>query len=936
MAEVVSKTTNICYSFNVNLTVGSQGPDVVALNNFLVAKGFATAGTLDGSNFTESTANAVKKYQSTIDIPATGFVGPLTRAHLNGDCAQTGSTDNLNVDLMPKTIGNYGVYGLVELSKEECYTDPKEGQFCYKYLRAQYRETGGNRIVFVNLTVYTKGYDVWKKLITPLIIADKISGYDVFRVEKHEIAWYPISNSIINVVFTQEGKYTKVTDGENYSYEDKATGDNPVTKYFLSKYSPTGISTPVPVEKPVVNAKLLSTNDDKASIWGVFAPGKGRASRTDKDFNWEVSIKSKTNVGVKSMTVFSNNYEAWSTAGALTYGRYPYPLVVLRDGKQLNNNYDQFLGTTTQDVSTYNLYGQIELAGTFTGKLVTVFTDGTSIETVITKDEVPTVVVPQITISSPNGGEEFKWKESNIIVNWSMNYNSDSLKLYLYNPYVGEVYELKVRGAANKINTAIIPKSAIPSVGLYKINICDPERSSNVGKSLCDISDDYFTVVSPGPIPKVKVLYPNGGNVLFVDKEIDISFTPITGAPHFITLYSEAKNTEWNLVDGNRPIGESTDKQGIKVDLSKVSNSIKPGSGYKIKVCSTTGCDESDSYFTLSSSPIIIPIQNKAPKITDYKVTKTIVSVGQDVNFIATATDPDNDDLYWSIDWGNGGISDSCSLTQHSQSGKHKDFNISHKWDKVGMYKVTVTVNDCRGGNDSQTFNIGVRDMGIASVKVNSPNGGEEYKIGTTDTNGDWVPMKANINNVGKGSYYVYLTNRNDSSWREGYFRPQGGASGFDGSITDHYIDMRTQLNSTVPVGKYYVLVEWTDNSGNITYDFSDQPFSIIKSSVSPVPVSEIISGFCIYKSKMDPTYAVDIGAGKVRLDGKEYNVAISEGMYGSGTMDLVVKQFGSLAAVNGVVKARAIDLKIGTVKWGEDGKVSEIIPTTKNTCSAE
>lgn len=82
LTSVVSAQT-----FSTNLTVGSTGSDVVALQTWLVANGFnipaISSGTAAKGYFGSQTAAAVKLYQASKGIPNTGFVGPLTRAALN-------------------------------------------------------------------------------------------------------------------------------------------------------------------------------------------------------------------------------------------------------------------------------------------------------------------------------------------------------------------------------------------------------------------------------------------------------------------------------------------------------------------------------------------------------------------------------------------------------------------------------------------------------------------------------------------------------------------------------------------------------------------------------------------------------------------------------------------------------------------------------------
>jgi len=75
------------YAFSTNLTVGSTGPDVVALQTWLIANGFSIPSIASGAAakgyFGAQTKAAVQKYQAAKGIPSTGFVGPLTRGALN-------------------------------------------------------------------------------------------------------------------------------------------------------------------------------------------------------------------------------------------------------------------------------------------------------------------------------------------------------------------------------------------------------------------------------------------------------------------------------------------------------------------------------------------------------------------------------------------------------------------------------------------------------------------------------------------------------------------------------------------------------------------------------------------------------------------------------------------------------------------------------------
>lgn len=98
------------YVFNTNLTVGSTGADVVALQDWLASKGFLSipAGTSKGY-FGQLTKSSVASYQASVGLPSTGFVGALTRAKLNASgsvVTPTPGTPNTPVVGLDNTDGS--------------------------------------------------------------------------------------------------------------------------------------------------------------------------------------------------------------------------------------------------------------------------------------------------------------------------------------------------------------------------------------------------------------------------------------------------------------------------------------------------------------------------------------------------------------------------------------------------------------------------------------------------------------------------------------------------------------------------------------------------------------------------------------------------------------------------------------------------------------
>ena len=91
VAVLAISTVAMAASFGANLTVGSTGADVTALQSALIAAGYSIPAGATGY-FGSQTKAAVQKYQAANGIPSTGFVGPLTRAKLNGGVAVVTTT----------------------------------------------------------------------------------------------------------------------------------------------------------------------------------------------------------------------------------------------------------------------------------------------------------------------------------------------------------------------------------------------------------------------------------------------------------------------------------------------------------------------------------------------------------------------------------------------------------------------------------------------------------------------------------------------------------------------------------------------------------------------------------------------------------------------------------------------------------------------------
>ena len=109
--------TVACYAYTKNLTLGSKGDDVKALQQYLNANGFAVAATGAGSPGSETTyfgnltKTALASFQAAKGInPPAGYFGPITRNWIATNCVPgTGgvipTTSYLKVEMMGPVAG---------------------------------------------------------------------------------------------------------------------------------------------------------------------------------------------------------------------------------------------------------------------------------------------------------------------------------------------------------------------------------------------------------------------------------------------------------------------------------------------------------------------------------------------------------------------------------------------------------------------------------------------------------------------------------------------------------------------------------------------------------------------------------------------------------------------------------------------------------------
>jgi hypothetical protein len=270
-----------------------------------------------------------------------------------------------------------------------------------------------------------------------------------------------------------------------------------------------------------------------------------------------------------------------------------------------------------------------------------------------------------------------------------------------------------------------------------------------------DERSSMITAISSISTPSITVLSPNGGDIIrkgssdatgdWLNYKIEFSSQKKGSVCEYITT-SNSSNAWGNSKYYNLGCGQGY-ASGISQITSgsyQINNIYAPGMYYFLATWQSQDGTEyrkdfSDKTFTIVSETIT----NSSPKIGPIAILEGI-RAGQSVNFNFNATDVDNDDLSWSLDWGEGiGSTTTCQINPTTGSKKNWTYSSSHTWEKAGTYTVKVSVNDCKGGSDSESFtvNVGAITTTPLSITTSSPlpnaKVGVPYSVALNTTGGD-------------------------------------------------------------------------------------------------------------------------------------------------------------------------------------------------------
>ncbi|MBI4136286.1 MAG: hypothetical protein HY481_01930 [Candidatus Vogelbacteria bacterium] len=437
---------------------------------------------------------------------------------------------------------------------------------------------------------------------------------------------------------------------------------------------------------------------------------------------------------------------------------------------------------------------------------------------------------PSLTVVSPNGGESWQ-KGTDQLIQWSWGTNTfvgQQFTIYL-NP-IPTPCPIPMATTGITTTCEVTPQwkivsgiagtsyykwevgkttSGIPPAGVYYIQVCAP---TNYGGYVCDQSDSYFKIYDsdqtgnrPPSISGVsgptalKIGETGTWTVQASDPENgSLSYSVIWGDEQMMASGGVAAAPTIEKVQQTATFTHSYAQAGTYYPKFKVTDNAGQSNGTSLSVVIGTGS-----------------VTNQPPKIMSGMAPST-VAVGQKITLAWTAYDPDGDKLSLSMDWGDGtGASGACLVSPVPQGiFGSQTLSDSHAWLSAGIYTVTATVYDCRGGEAKTSLKIQVGPL-VSSVQVLSPNGGESWTKGNTYT----ISWGA----TGAPEVSVYLVRDSDPTSRLAI--RHNFVSGRANSIT--WTVRGDSETGDIPAGSDYRI--WVIGGGaTAVEDKSDAPFKIV------------------------------------------------------------------------------------------------------------
>jgi len=315
-------------------------------------------------------------------------------------------------------------------------------------------------------------------------------------------------------------------------------------------------------------------------------------------------------------------------------------------------------------------------------------------------DGVFAILVPQITVTKPNGGELWTVGDTEAIT-WSVvGQLTGNLKLeYSKDNFISDVQPIVTVTNISTSYNWVVPDDVSTTV---RVRITDLDRAASTDKSNSD-----FTIL---PIPEIALTLPNGGESWIIGTQHNITWID-NGGP--ISNNLELEYT----VDGSNWIaiaeGEANDGSYNWIVPNNASSTVR----VRISDANrTTTTDVSNNYFIIAVPTLNITSPNGGEfwAVGD-SAPVTWITVGSVSNELV---------LYYSVD---AGSTWETIATNEQNDGKYT-WIVPNEPSSLARLKIVDGARPATSDTADANFTI----ISVPTITIVSPNGGETYVLGDT------------------------------------------------------------------------------------------------------------------------------------------------------------------------------------------------------------